>query len=385
MILRNVKIFRETDRFIFGSIRLTEERIIEISDQVDLHPKENEVVLDGRGGYLIPGLIDIHLHGSKNIDFCNATGEEIEKIAQFQLSEGVTAFLGATMAIPKENLMEVCRRVGAYGNRFGAELIGINMESPFISTVKRGAQNSEYLIPPDLNFFYQLQDAAQGKIKILGVAPELPGAEKLIEAASQGVRLSIAHSNADYETAKGAFRSGFSHATHLFNAMSPFHHRNPGIVGAAFEEKSCMVEMIADGNFIHPCMMNAAMRLFEDDRIILISDGMPATGMPDGQYDLAGDAILVKDKVGFMQSDGAMAGPAISLMGCLKATLNKTEFTLEQAVKCATKNPAKAVGIFEEQGSLSVGKLANLVLLDEDLSIQQIIYKGKLLKRSKGE
>lgn len=382
MIIKNAEVYGDDCRFQKGNILIKNDEIIRI--QKDPFNKEmqgeDDRMINAKNLYAIPGLIDIHLHGAMNHDFCNANHEVLQAIAEYELQQGVTSFLCATMAQPVDILMQICKAAAEYDNRSGSEFLGINMEAPFISAQKRGAQNEEYLQKPDVQLFLKLQEASNGHIKIVGVAPELEGAEEFIKELHNKVIVSAAHTAADYDTAKKAFSLGIRHVTHLFNAMPVFHHRTPGVIGAAFEDKSSMVEMICDGNFVHPCVVKMMFQAFTDDRIIMISDSMPAAGLPDGEYLVGGDTVIIKDCVGYMASDGAMAGPAMSVMGCMRASIKKAGISLESAVKSVTKNPAKALGIYDKYGSITKEKYANIVLLDQQLNIKAIIYKGKIIK-----
>jgi len=356
-------VFRQMDVYTDG------ERISE--DSTD------NVVIDGQGCYLIPGLTDIHFHGCMGHDFCDGTHKSIETMAVYEASQGVTTIVPATMTLGRDTLKKICEAAASYPNEKGAVLCGINMEGPFISLARKGAQNGAYVHRPDAEMFRELNAASGNQVKLLAIAPEEPGAMECIEALNEEVVLSVAHTTADYETAAEAFQKGVHHVTHLYNAMSGISHRAPGVVGAAADHEQVEAELICDGIHIHPATVRQTFKMFGDDRIILISDSMEATGMPDGEYALGGQKVIKKGNRAELE-DGTIAGSATNLMDCLRVAVQKMRIPLESAVKCAAVNPARSVGIYDRYGSITPGKTANLVLLKkEDLSTVKVILKGK--------
>lgn len=297
----------------------------------------------------------------------------------YEASQGITTMVPATMTLGRDTLEGICRAAATWPNEKGAILCGINMEGPFISLERKGAQNGAYVHQPDTEMFRELNAASGHLVKLLAIAPEEPGAMECIEALKDEVVLSIAHTTADYEIASEAFRKGVHHVTHLYNAMSGLSHRSPGVVGAAADDPHVEAELICDGIHIHPATVRQTFKMFGDDRIILISDSMEATGMPDGEYALGGQKVIKKGNVATLE-DGTIAGSATNLMDCLRIAVQKMQIPLESAVKCAAVNPARSVGIYDRYGSITPGKTANLVLLkEEDLSTVQVILKGKCI------
>ncbi len=380
MIIKNVRIFQENETFTPGELHIRGHKIAASGC--------GEQILDGKGAYAIPGLTDIHFHGCAGYDFCDGTLEAVQKIAASQLKNGVTQICPATMTLPEDLLANSARAAKEYAASqkalpeppctAGALLVGIHMEGPFVSPSKKGAQNPLYLKDPDISMFQRLQKEAGGLFRLVTIAPELKGALEFIRILKEQVSLSIGHSEADYDTAAKAFDAGANHVTHLYNAMSPFSHRSPGIVGAAFDAPDCMVELICDGLHVAPAMVRATFKLFGSDRVILISDSMRATGLSDGEYSLGGLKVTVRGPLASL-SDGTIAGSVTNLMECMRRAVKNMDIPLGTAVKCAAVNPAKSIGIYDRFGSLEPGKEANLVLLDEDLRIQAIIFQGKLL------
>lgn len=378
MIIRNALVYGEDKTFSRLDIRIEEDVFTEICPS--LAPSENESVLDADGLYAIPGLIDIHFHGCMGHDFCDGTVEAIDAITRYEASCGVTSVCPATMTVSPESLVQVMDAARTYNEspaRPGqASLVGINMEGPFISEAKKGAQAAEHIRLCDEALFCSLQERSGGLIKLVDIAPENEGVMEFIDALHDKVTISLAHTTADYQTAKEAYDRGARHATHLYNAMPPFTHRAPGVVGAAFDSPHCRAELICDGVHIHPSVVRATFQLFGDDRMILISDSMRAAGMEDGQYTLGGQDVAVKGKYATLVSDGALAGSVTNLMDCMRTAVKEMQIPLESAIACATMNPAKAIGIYDRYGSISTGKIANLVLLDQDLNLRQVIIHG---------
>ncbi len=374
MRIKNVRVFTEAQRFKEGEICIADGLFTE-------QKNDTGEVLDGKGCYAIPGLIDIHLHGCKGHDFCDGTSGALEAIARYEASVGVTAIAPAVMTLPVEQL-EYILSVAADHRRKGgegADVLGINMEGPFISRQKKGAQDEAHMIPCSLEVFRRFQAAAEGLVRYIAVAPEEPGALAFVEQMHGGVTVSVGHTNATYEQARAAFERGASHAIHLYNAMSPFTHRAPGVVGAVADSGHVAAELICDGVHVHPAVVRATFSMLGSDRIILVSDSMRATGMPDGDYTLGGQAVHVEGRRAVSVSDGVLAGSVTHLMDCMRTAVKEMAVPLEEAVACATVNPAKSLGEYGMYGSISPGKKAHLVLLDQELHVRAVIKDGKRL------
>ncbi|MDO5426110.1 MAG: N-acetylglucosamine-6-phosphate deacetylase [Eubacteriales bacterium] len=338
--------------------------------------------LDADGLYAIPGLTDIHFHGCVGYDFCDGTEEAIRAIASYELKNGITTIVPATMTFSEEILGGICSTAASYKASEGPEndayalLEGINMEGPFISSAKKGAQNSKYIHKPDAAMFRRLQALSGGLIKLVDIAPEEEDAMEFIRDLKDEVAISIAHTTADYDCAKAAYDCGACHATHLYNAMPPFSHRAPGVIGAACDSDHVRVELICDGIHLHPATVRTTFKMFGDDRIVLISDSMMATGLTDGDYSLGGQPVKVTGNLATL-ADGTIAGSATNLMDCMRTAVKKMGIPLGSAVKCAAVNSAKAVGLYDRFGSITPGKVANLVLLDQDLNLKAVYLCGK--------
>lgn len=371
MKIVNAKVYTEEGIFQVQDVYTDGEKIAQQST--------DDMVIDGTGCYLIPGLTDVHFHGCVGHDFCDGTHESIEAMAVYEASQGITTIVPATMTLARETLKGICEAAGSYSNEKGAILCGINMEGPFIAMARKGAQNGAYVHEPDAEMFRELNAASGNMVKLLAIAPEVPGAMECIRELKDEVVLSVAHTTADYEKAAEAFENGVHHVTHLYNAMDGISHRAPGVVGAAADDERVEAELICDGIHIHPVTVRQTFKMFGDDRIILISDSMEATGMPDGEYALGGQKVIKKGNLATLE-DGTIAGSATNLMDCVRAAVQKMQIPLESAVKCAAVNSAKSVGIYDQYGSITVGKTANMVLLkEEDLSTVQVVLKGKAI------
>ena len=338
-------------------------------------------VIDAAGGYVIPGLVDVHFHGAVGEDFSDATAEGLQRIADFELSQGVMYICPAGMTLPEDQLRAICENTAAHRreNRGGAEVVGLHLEGPFLSMAKKGAQNADYLHAPDAAMLARLQEAAQGAVRLVTVAPEEPGAMEFIRSAKDmGITVSVGHTTADYDTAMEAFRCGASHATHLYNGMPSLHHRAPAVIGAAFDTPGVRAELICDGVHIHGAMVRLAFRLFGAERMVLISDSLRAAGMPDGVYPFGGQEIEVHgNRATIVGHPETLAGSVTSLMGCLRQAV-KFDIPLHDAVRACTLNPAQAIGIADRCGTLDEGKDASFVVLDEkDLSVRAMVFKGQ--------
>lgn len=403
MIIKNVKVYTEEKTFADGAVVIKDGRFDKVllgaewaqqpgdtqDGQAAAMQTAEEEVIDGGGAYAIPGLIDIHFHGCKGYDFCDGTEEAIEEIARYEASVGVTGICPATMTLPVEELTKILAVGASYAGKDtaqkdgagklapAADLLGVNMEGPFISVEKKGAQDERNIIPCDADICRKFLDASKGLVKFVGIAPERNGDfVSFIEQVKDKVNVSLAHTNADYDTAKAAFDAGANHAVHLYNAMPVFTHRTPGVVGAVSDSPHVNAELICDGVHIHPSVVRATFKMMGGERMILISDSMRATGMPDGRYLLGGLEVDVQGNRATLASNGALAGSATNLMDCMRTAVKKMGIPLETAVACATMNPAKAIGEYGNYGSIAPGKKADAVLLDKELEIKEVIKGG---------
>lgn len=377
MVIKNASVYTEEGRFETKAIYTAGEVFVS-------EPEEAEgEVLDGEGCFAIPGLTDIHFHGCAGYDFCDGTLEAIDRIARYEAGVGVTAIVPATMTMDEKTLYAACKAAHKYrqeqeaGQRKGTALLwGIHMEGPFFSGKRLGAQNPAYLRKIDAELYEEMQKRSGGMIRLVSLAPEVEGAMEFIRRHKGEVVLSLAHTAADYDTAMKAFAMGATHVTHLFNGMEPFSHRAPGVPGAA-ADAGAEAELICDGVHLHPSAVRSVIRLLGEDKVLFISDSMRATGLGDGTYSLGGQQVTVTGNRA-MLAGGSLAGSVTNLMECMRIAVKKMGISLETAVKCAAVNTAKCVGLYDRCGSITVGKYANLVLLDrEDLRVRNVILQGK--------
>lgn len=336
--------------------------------------------IDAQGLYAIPGLVDIHFHGADGADFMDGTPQALHTIAKYEASIGVTSICPASMTMAKEDILKACANAAAFkADNTDANLVGINMEGPFVSHQKVGAQNPAFVLKPSAEFFREAQKAAGGLIKLMAIAPETEGAMDTIKALKGEVLCSIAHTGAGYDIAFEAIAGGAAHITHLYNAMPSLHHREPGPIAAGADAEWCEAEIICDGIHIHPAAVRAAFKLYGPERMILISDSMMAAGLKNGVYQLGGQKVTVTDRKALLDN-GTIAGSATNLFDCMKTAVTKMKIPFETAVRCATFNPARSIGVLDTVGSIEEGKEASLLLVDTDLNLKAVLLRGQWLK-----
>ena len=386
MIIKNIRVYGTDEQFHEGSVCISGERFVSGEAAKD----SADQILDGKGCYAIPGLLDVHFHGCLGLDVCDGTEEAVHTIARYEAESGITAICPATLTLPADELKAILANMADFRDRMErgevpdgdrcADIVGINMEGPFISVVKKGAQNADYIIPCDAELAREFYEASGGLLKFIGLAPEdNPDFVGYINKVKEFTAVSLAHTNADYTSAKKAFDAGARHAVHLFNAMSAFTHRDPGVVGAVSDSPHVSAEIITDGVHIHPAMVRTAFRFNGADRMIIISDSLRSTGMPDGDYVLGGQAIIKKGKYCRLAEGGALAGSVSNQFECMVNAVKEMEIPLETAVACSTIHPAKAVGVDDLYGSIEEGKYGDLVLLNEDLELMAVVKRGKVI------
>ena len=373
MFYKNARIFASDFQFHTGAFEVKDglfgavlpENVPE--DAVDLH-----------GATVIPGLIDVHSHGNSGADFSDGDYEGLKKMAQFYLSCGVTSFAPASMTLPYDVLEKAFATAVQLRDEAPAgcaRIMGIQMEGPYFSYKKRGAQNPDYLKEPDFEGFRKLFEGCDGMVRIVDVAPELPGAAEFVEKASKLCTVSIAHTDTDYDSAKAAVDAGVTHLTHLYNAMPAIHNRNPGPIPAAVENPNVQAELICDGYHIHPASVRLAFTMFKN-RMILVSDSGRCAGMPEGtQFTLGGQDCWLRGGVAKL-ADGTIACSAANLWDCLKNVLS-WNIPEEEAVRAATYNPAKALGVQDKVGSIAEGKYADFIVCAPDYSEKRVFLGGK--------
>ena len=366
MIIKGGKVFQEDGSFLEQALYINDHRLVDKAEYQD-----DEKVIDAEGLLVLPGLVDIHSHGAAGEDFSDGNPEGLKKILQYEKRCGITSYCPTSMTFPKERLRQIFASIKGAQTEEEAKVVGINMEGPFLDPAKKGAHVEEWIAAPDAAFVRELNQDVDGLVRLVTLAPNMDGAEEFIKEMHEEVCISLGHTAADYDCASGAMKLGAHHVTHLYNAMQPFGHRAPGLIGAAMDDPECMVELICDGYHIHPSAIRAAFRMFGPERVILISDSMRATGMENGTYELGGQEVTVKNRKAVLK-DGTLAGSATNLYGCM---CKAVEFgiPLEQAIMAATANPARSIGIFDRVGSIRIGKQADLLLVSENLELKRVI------------
>ena len=366
MIIKRGKVFQEDGNFLEQTLYVNDHRLVDKAE----YQYDGEVI-DAEGLLVLPGLVDIHSHGAAGEDFSDGNPEGLKKILQYEKRCGITSYCPTSMTFPKERLRQIFASIKGAQTEDGATVVGINMEGPFLDPAKKGAHVEKWIAAPDVAFVRELNQDADGLVRLVTLAPNMDGAEEFIKEMHEEVCISLGHTAADYDCASRAMKLGAHHVTHLYIAMQPFGHRAPGLIGAAMDDPECMVELICDGYHIHPSAIRAAFRMFGPERVILISDSMRATGMENGTYELGGQEVTVKDRKAVLK-DGTLAGSATNLYGCM---CKAVEFgiPLEQAIMAATANPARSIGIFDRVGSIRIGKQADLLLVSENLELKRVI------------
>ena len=366
MIIKGGKVFQEDGSFLEQALYINDHRLVDKAEYQD-----DGKVIDAEGLLVLPGLVDIHSHGAAGEDFSDGNPEGLKKLLQYEKRCGITSYCPTSMTFPKERLRQIFALIKGAQTEEGAKVVGINMEGPFLDPVKKGAHVEEWIAAPDAAFVRELNQDVDGLVRLVTLAPNMDGAEEFIKEMHEEVCISLGHTAADYDCASRAMKLGAHHVTHLYNAMQPFGHRAPGLIGAAMDDPECMVELICDGYHIHPSAIRAAFRLFGPERVILISDSMRATGMENGTYELGGQEVTVKDRKAVLK-DGTLAGSATNLYGCMCKAI-EFGIPLEQAIMAATANPARSIGIFDRVGSIRIGKQADLLLVSENLELKRVI------------
>jgi N-acetylglucosamine-6-phosphate deacetylase len=351
------------------------EKIISWKDKIG----DEYEIIDYSNYICTPGYIDIHTHGCYGYSAMDNKIESILKISENLLKHGVTSFLPTTLSAPINELSSVLKNISLAmrKNNYGAEILGAYVEGPYINKERAMAQNVLFIREPNIEEFEELFKISEKNIRVITIAPEIPNAIEFIKNAKKhGIIVAAAHTNANYEEAMAGFNAGITLCSHFFNGMRNFHHRDPGIIGAALINPNVYCEIIADMIHLHPCTIKLTLLAKGIDKVILITDSIPATGLPDGYYELEGLKIIVKDGISRRIDTGGFAGSTLTMDKAVKNMVNEIGVDIKDAIKMATLNPAKAIGE-RERGVISPGAIANLIILDKDLNVISTFVKGR--------
>jgi N-acetylglucosamine-6-phosphate deacetylase len=358
------------DRVTEGSVLIKNGVITRIIEGKDEEITGADHTLDGRGAYLLPGFIDVHVHGGFGGDFMDASKESYDTITKFHASQGTTGMLATTVTASQEAIEAVFQATSSYMKKEMpyAALLGVHLEGPFISLKWIGAQNPAFLSPPRLDWLEDWAARYPGILKLLTLAPENEGALESIKWLSRhNVVVSCGHTDASFEVMTHAAEAGLTHAVHTYNAMRPLHHREPGTVGAVLTDDRIYAELIADGHHVHPGAIRLLASAKPSDKLILITDAISAAGRPDGLYDLGGLPVIVEGGVARLQ-EGNLAGSSLTMINAFRYMTEHSGLSVMDISRYASGNPARQLGLFEYTGSIAVGKRADLVLAEPDFS-----------------
>jgi N-acetylglucosamine-6-phosphate deacetylase len=377
MLLKNAKVMDHTFTPVEADLLTEGELIGRIGAPGSLTGEEE---MDLTGCLLVPGFIDQHIHGCAGHDVSDASPEGLQAVSAELARNGVTSFCPTTMTLPEQDLAHILLNVqqGMQQGLPGAYALGVNMEGPFFSIEKKGAQNPAYVRNPDVEEFERLYRGSGEIIRLVDIAPECEGGMEFIRRVSPYCAVSLAHSSANYNEATRAFSAGITQVTHMFNAMTGLNHRDPGAVGAVLDSGTVRAEFICDGFHIHPAVLRIAFRALGEDRTIVVSDSMKAAGYQDGEYDLGGQTVYVKNGKALL-ADGTIAASTTNLHQELKNLL-RFGIPLRQVIKSLTINPARQLGVDAKTGSIREGKRADLVALDSHMEIRMVMVKGRLYR-----
>lgn len=386
-LIKNCRVITSEQVLEGYCLEITGGVISGIIPQAEIGAKQYDIILDCTGNYLAPGFIDLHNHGNSGFDVMDATSEALEQIARFHLKNGVTGFLGTTMSKSVGEIGQAIQNMVAYaenqtrrtGGKPCSELLGIYLEGPYLSKKRKGAQAEEHLKAPDLAELKDFLKISQEYMKVVAIAPELPGAlESIVHLKSEGIVAAAGHTDAAYEQIIEAVETGITDTVHLFNGMRGFSHRDPGPAGALLLDERVTCELICDGIHLHPAVVDLVVRLKGAANIVLISDAMRATGLGDGRFDLGGQQVFVSGGIARL-SDGTLAGSTLTLDRAVYNVLTMAKIPLHEAVRMVTLNPAKLIGAAERKGSIEPDKDADLVVFDEEIRIKHVIKAGRIV------
>lgn len=380
ILIKNVNIISPYDIKYGYSLIIHKGMIVKVEKPEEIDENGIDTIVDGKGKFLAPGFIDIHNHGNSGYDIMDSTQEAIDKIAKFHLKNGVTSFLGTIITSSYDNIIKAINNIVKYENKKDkAQLLGIHLERPFFSQEKKGAQPSQYIKRPNIGDIEEFIEKSNGKMKMVSLAPEIDGALEIISLLkSKGITIAMAHSNGTFEETKKGIDYGATVATHLFNGMRNFSHREPGIIGASLTDDRVYCEIIYDRIHLHDASVEMALAMKGVDKIVLVSDAMRAAGLKDGDYELGGQKVIVNKGAARLENR-SLAGSTLNLRDAVYNMVHILNIPIQDAIRMASLSPAKAIGIDRIKGSIEIGKDADLILLDKDINIMASIVGGEFI------
>lgn len=370
MLIKNARVYRKDYTFAGADVRIENGTITEIGNNLT-----DEEIYDAQGAYLVPGFINIHVHGAIGYDVMDVTEEQLAEVSRFFLQDGVTSYLPTTVTDAYDKTISVVKCIADYMEKQtsdAAEVLGVNVEGPYLNVNFKGAHPPQYLVGFDAFSMDGVLEAAKGQVRLITIAPEVEGAAEFIKKYKDSVNVSLGHGGDDYEKCKEAFAAGATQVTHLFNTMPSIHHRNKGLIHAAFEV-GVRAELICDDVHVDRSVVLMAIRMFGTDKICVITDGVHATGQPDGRYYFASAGYTVVNGVA-KNDEGNLVGGTSTMLQCVQ-NLVAWGISLEDAIRMATANPADAIGVSDRKGRIDVGMDADLVLLDSKLNLKKVWKK----------
>jgi len=377
MLLTNGRIYTPDRLIESGFIQVdTFGKIVAIGVMNELEDIEMDVVIDLGGKQLLPGFIDVHIHGGDGCSFMDASYETIEKITQFHARNGTTALLATTSTSSKDKILTALERLVEAQKQgvSGSDIVGIHLEGPFINEKRSGAQDKDTILAPDLHVLNEFVSAAAGTMRLVTLAPERENGLELVKyLVENNITVTAGHSDASYDEVIEAVQAGITHTTHHFNGMRPIHHRDPGLAGAGLLLPELTTELIADGFHVHPEMIKLLFQIKGSDKVCLITDAVFCAGLPDGEY----DRVTVTNGEVYLKDGSSLAGSSLTMMKALKNVLHFTGLSLEEVLPSLTQVPARQAGISDVKGSLEVGKDADFLIVDEKLDIQSTYVRGR--------
>ena len=378
MLIKNVKLITPYEVLNGYAVVIKNGKIVDILPEESVDLDNFNEVIDGEGNFLAPGFVDIHNHGNSGYDVMDSTEEALDNIGRFHLKNGVTSYLGTVITSSYEDIIKAAKNVVDYKNKESlSQIIGIHLEGPFFSVEKKGAQPEIYIKRPDMEATKKIVEASKGMLKMVSVAPEIDGALEVISYLKENnVNVTMAHTSATYEEARRGVDFGISIATHIYNGMRSFSHREPGVIGLSLVDDRVYCEMIYDRIHLHDGAVKIALKMKGLDRIILISDAMRAAGLEDGDYELGGQKVIVKNGAARLEN-GSLAGSTLNLRDAVHNLIKYLDIPIHEAVRMASLTPAKAINIDKNKGSIEIGKDADLILIDKDVKILDTIVAGK--------